>query len=531
MKKYLREAIFNAIKQYWSETALEKAAIKISYPPPEQGDYTCNIALRLGKQLRQNPLEIAKKIAQTIEKTELKELKNLKKVEAVAPGFLNFCLSENYFQDQVAKINQQGKSFGNCQLGKGKKVHLDFVSANPTGPVHLGNARGGPYGDALANILEKAGYQTWREYYVNDFGNQIKILGHSVLRDDEAQYQGEYIDQLHQENRLSDPFEAGQWAAQKIIKEIIRPSMEKLGIKFDQYFSEKTLHTTGKVEDVLNRLREQDLVYEKDGAWWFRATKFGDEKDRVVKKTTGEITYFGGDIAYHWSKVERGFDKIIDIWGADHHGDIKRMLGVMEALGQRSKVEILLTQFVSVIQDSREVKMSKRQGTYISINDLLAEVGKDAIRFFFLMYANNSHITFDVDLAKKQSNQNPVYYVQYAHARICSILRKQSALGEEIEEIEADYQLLTHSKELRLMRHLERFPNLIESIAITYEVHRLPHYLIELADKLHSFYHQCQVLDQKNPALTLARVELVKAAKTVLAEGLRLLGVEAPERM
>lgn len=532
MKEQIRNLIKNAIKELklnenWDESSHPE--IEVDYPKNEAfGDYTTNIAMVLAKVMKMNPMEVAKKMNQQLTTNNLQQFE---KVEAVKPGYINFYLSKQYLQGKVSEINEKGENFGNSKIGRGEKIHLDFVSANPTGPVTLGNGRGGTFGDVLANVLEKAGYKPWREYYVNDFGNQIKILGHSVLKDNEAQYKGSYIDDLAKKIRGTDPFEVGQKAAKLILEEIIKPSMEKIGIRFDEYFSEKSLYKSGEVEKVFHELFDKDYFYGKDGAVWFNASQFGDEKDRVVRKSTGEVTYFGGDIAYHRNKFERGFSRAVDIWGADHHGDVKRVLGAMEALGHKGKLKIILNQLLRVIKDGQEFRMSKRKGTYVSIDDLLEEVGRDAVRFFFLMYSSDTHMTFDLDLAKEQSEKNPVYYVQYAHARICSIIKKSKEDGEGDKGKRIDLGLLTHEKELALMREMGKFPELIEEIAQNCEVHRLPHYAIKLADKFHSFYAVCQVVDKQNPALTVARLSLIKSAKIVLGETLRLIGVSVPDKM
>jgi len=521
MKRELQKNIFEIIKTKWPKADIWLEMIEISYPPEGFGDYASNIAMKMAKGLKMNPEEIAENIKEDLEKHEMFE-----KIEVAKPGFLNINLTKEYFQQLVSEINKAENEFGNSKIGKGKKIQVEFVSANPTGPIHLGNGRGGPLGDTLANVLSKAGYDAQKEYYVNDYGNQVKILGHSVLNDDEAQYKGDYIDQLHEELGGGDPFEVGQKAAKKIMDEIIKPTMEKANIKFDNYFSEKSLHDGGEVEKALRELEDKGLVFDKDGAKWFRATKYGDDKDRVVKKSTGETTYFGTDIAYHKNKFQRGFEKVYNIWGADHHGDVARLMGAVDALGYKGKLEIILSQFVRVIKDGKEFKMSKRKGTYVSLDDLLEEAGKDAVRFFFLMHSPDTHMDFDLDLAKQRSDKNPVYYVQYAHARICSILRKS---GQKYQN--AKLELLVHPKELELIRHLNRFPELIEEIAASHEVHRLPYYSTTLADKFHSFYHECKVLDPDKQELSAARLELVKSSKTVLAETLRLMGVDAPEKM
>jgi arginyl-tRNA synthetase len=534
IKKELQKAIFDVTDQRWPEAKIKKEDIEMSYPPEGMGDYSCNVAMKLAKILGKNSKELGLEMIELLAEYT-RENEYIDKVEIAGAGFLNFYLKDDHFQSLIDEINRSGSNYGQLDPEKKEKVMVEFVSANPTGPIHLGNGRGAPFGDTLASILEKAGQEVWREYYVNDFGNQIKILGHSVLKDEKAEYKGEYIEKLHKENKLTDAFEVGQWAAGKILKEIIQPSMENLGIKFNEYFSEKKLHKSGQVEAVIKILQEKKLVYEKEGAIWFRAMEFGDEKDRVIRKSTGELTYFGGDIAYHKNKFERGFDRVINVWGADHHGDVKRVLGVVEAIGHKDKLEIILTQMVRVIKDGREYKMSKRQGTYISVDDLIDEVGKDAVRFIFLMYSNNAHINFDIDLAKERSEKNPVYYVQYAHARICSILRKSQTLNSKFQtnsksEIQK-LKLLVNERELGLLKHLNKFPELIENMAEWREVHHLPAYLIRLADKFHGFYADCQVINEDDLMMTLTRLELVKATKTVLAEGLRLLGVSAPEKM
>ncbi len=527
INKEIKELIKKAIKSAQENKDLpyfDIPEIKLEHPEnSEFGDYSSNIAMQIAKVVKKNPFEITEIIKNNIEENE-----NIKKVEAVKPGFINFYLSNKYFQDKIEKIIKEKENFGNCNLGEKKKVMVEFVSANPTGPVHLGNGRGGPYGDVLANVLEKANYDVSREYYVNNYGNQIKVLGHSVLKDEEAQYRGDYIDNLHSKIKGNDPFGVGQEAANEIVENIIKPSMEKLGIKFDNYFYEKSLHEEGKIEKRFEELKKKDLIYEKEGALWFRAIKFGDEKDRVIRKSTGEITYFGGDIAYHKDKFERGFDRVIDIWGADHHGDVARVMGAMKALGYEGKLEIILTQFVRVIKDGQEFKMSKRAGTYVTIDDLLNEVGKDAVRFFFLMHSHNTHMDFDLDLAKEKSSKNPVFYVQYAHARICSIFRKAGIRESDIEK--ADLSLLKEVAEIDLIRELNILPELVLDVAQSYEVHKLTTYAKSLADKFHKFYEKCKVIGE-DEELQKARLTLLLASKIVLKNTLDILGIEAPEKM
>ena len=460
------------------------------------------------------------------------------KIEVAPPGFLNFWLAEKSLQNIIAEINEKQNNFGDSKIGKGKKIHLDFVSANPTGPVTVGNARGGSMGDVLANIFQKVGFEPYREYYVNDAGNQIRILGHSIIGDEEAQYKGKYIDDLREKIQKKDPDEIGSEAVKIILEEIIKPSMEKFGIKFDNYFSEKELIASGKADEAINELKEKNFIYEKEGAQWFKATEFGDDKDRVVVKSTGEKTYFGSDIGYHKNKFERGFDHLVAVWGADHHGDVTRVKGAVEALGYGGKLDILLNQLLRVIKDGKEVRISKRTGTYVSLDDLIDEVGCDATRFFFLMHSADTHMTFDLDLAKEKSEKNPVYYVQYAHARIASILSRfarSGIAGRKAEGVNVISKpggdLTLHLKERSLIFEILKFPDLVEEISKNYAVHYLPQYAIGLADKFHSFYADCKVIDKTNPELTAARLEMAKAVRIVLAEVLRLMGISAPDKM
>jgi arginyl-tRNA synthetase len=569
MKSEIQQLIHDAIKfAFGIDFDAEK--IKVDYPPEGMGEYSSNVALLLAKEVGKSPMEVAEEVKNKIpfstplrkeenasppsfEKRELEGDLEFEKIEVAKPGFLNLWLAEKSVQEIVGKINEEKNNFGSLNIGQNKKIHLDFVSANPTGPIHVGNARGGPLGDTLANVFQEAGYEPYREYYVNDAGNQVKILGHSILGDSEAQYSGEYIEELRKkisaDSKKVRPFpfssealeipqgrtlntrEIGEDGVKIIIDEIIRPSMEKIGIKFDNYFSEKSLQNSGKVDEVIGILKEKNLIYEKEGAAWFKSTDFGDDKDRVVIKSDGQKTYFASDIAYHKEKIDRGFDKLIDIWGADHHGEVMRTKGALEALGYENKLDVILTQFVRVLKDGQEMKMSKRAGTYVSVDDLIDEVGKDATRFFFLMHSADTHMTFDLDLAKERSEKNPVYYVQYAHARIASILQKASSLRFNLSELPLRFNLRLHAKERALIFELLKFPDLIEEISKNFEVHHLPQYAIGLADKFHSFYNECRVIDESNLEVTAARLELVKAVQIILAEVLRLMGISAPNKM
>jgi arginyl-tRNA synthetase len=539
MKNQIKQLIQQAIKSAFG-VDFEMEKIKVDYPPEGMGDFSTNVALLLAKEVGKSPMEVAEELKSLIAPTPPpqrgtspragEEVLEFEKIEIAPPGFLNLWLVEKSLQQTIADINKEKENFGSSEIGKGKKIHLDFVSANPTGPIHVGNARGGPLGDVLANIFQKVGYETFREYYVNDAGNQVEILGHSILGDSDAQYSGEYVEELRSKIDEKDPRKAGEAGLKIIVDEIIKPSMEKFGIKFDNYFSEKELQESGKVDEAIKLLKEKNLIYEKEGAIWFKSTEFGDDKNRVVIKFDGQKTYFGSDIAYHKEKIDRGFDKLIDIWGADHHGEVSRTKGALEALGYENKLDVILTQFVRVLKDGQEMKMSKRAGTYVSVDDLIDEVGKDATRFFFLMHSADTHMTFDMDLAKKRSEKNPVYYVQYAHARIASILRK----AEELQNLEVrppQWRSNLHLKERALIFELLKFPDLVSDISKNYAVHYLPQYAIGIADKFHSFYADCKVIDETNLEQTAARLELVRAVQIVLAETLRLMGISAPDKM
>jgi len=529
LQKLVKKAILSLQQaEKWGDFTMPE--IMIGFPKDEKfGDYSTNAALVLAKELKKSPMEIANSLKLGF----FKSLKpSFERVEVVAPGYINFYLSKKYLQNQVAEINKLGEKFGDSDSGKGKKINIEFISSNPTGPIHLGNARGGPIGDALGNIFEKVGCSVEREYYVNDFGNQVEILGHSILKDSEAQYKGDYVEELAErmDKKTKNPMAVGNWAAGIIVEEFIKPVCEKFGIIFNSWFSEKSLHDSGAVDEIIEFLKNKKLTYKKDGAVWLRSTQFGDDKDRVLIKTDGKKTYIAVDLAYHKNKIERGYDKLINIQGADHHKEAEVIRYFVEKIvSSKTSLHSLLTQFVRVMKNGEEVKMSKRKGVYFALDDLIEEVGKDAVRFIFSSYASTSHINFDIELAKESSEKNPVYYVQYAHARICSILRKAKNPKPETQNLKLD--LLIHPKELSLMKEMNRFPELVEEIAESYEVHKLSHYSIKLADKFHSFYNDLKVIDESNLEMTEARLNLVNAVRIVLAETLKLIGVAAPNKM
>lgn len=526
MKHFIQTVIFETIQTLGWEITQEEVLVEC---PPEEsmGDYTTNISFILAKKLRRSPIEVAREIAETIQN------KKIDRATAVAPGYVNLYLTSETLQAIVQKVLEQGSHFGESRVGEGTKILLEYISSNPTGPIHLGNARGGPLGSVLAEVLKKSGYDVTSEFYVNDFGNQVRILGHSILGDEEKQYSGEYIAELAKvkPEELRDPLEVGMWASEKIMKEFIQPVCDRAGIRFDQFFSEKSLHTEGKVEAMLTFLKEKGLVYEQEGAQWYRSTQFGDDKDRVLVKSDGRSTYRLADFAYHKDKFERGYDRLITILGADHHSEAKEIKVFIEKiLGKKEgSYGAILTQFVRVMRDNKEVKMSKRKGTYFALDDLIEEVGVDAVRFIFISYSASSHISFDMDLAVERSEKNPVYYVQYAHARMSGIMRK--AEGLELQYDTKNLSALVHPKEISLLRKLYAFPELVADVTKNYETHRIPQYARELADLFHSFYAECHITGEKNKVVAMARLALLVAVRNVLAETLRLCGVSAPEEM
>lgn len=506
VREEIKEITEKAIKGLYKK----EVEINIERPASAYGDYATNVALLLKK----NPQEIADAIKSAIlEKTEVKN------------GFINFFISKEYLQEQVGEIIKQNDKFGNLEAGRGQKVNVEFISANPTGPLTLGNGRGGFCGDTLAKILVRADYKVEREYYVNNIGEQIKKLGHSIIGDSEAVYKGSYIEDLRKKIKGTEPEEVGEKAAAIIFEEMIKPSVKKMGIEFDTWFFENNLRK--EIDKTLEALKKENLIYEEAGALWFKSTKFGDDKDRVLIKANKEKTYFTSDIAYLKNKFKRGFKKLIYFLGADHYGYVGRLRAAAQALGfEKEQVDVIIMQLVRLFSGGREMKMSKRTGIYITIDELLEEVGLDIARFFFLTRSPDTHLNFDLDLAKEQSEKNPVYYVQYAHARICSIIRK---LGNSKLQ-NPNYKLLSHPSELALIKQLIRFPEIIADTSKDYQVQRLPQYAVDLATIFHQFYRDCQVIsgDKK---LTEARLSLVIATKIVLKNTLDLMGISSPEKM
>jgi len=515
----IRKKIKGLTEKAFLKEGIEVSSVKIEKPSRlEYGDYAAVPNISHEKK-KINNLSILENI-----KKGKNFGKYFKKVESKG-RFFNFFISEEYLKEGLKGILKEKRNFGKLDKGKGKKVQVEFISANPTGPLTIGNARGGPFGDVLGNVLRKAGFIVEKAYYVNDYGNQIISLGHSVLKDEESQYKGDYIDLLNERIEEKDPKEAGEKAAKIILEEMIKETVEKLGISYDEWFSEKRLHESGKIKEVLDSLEEKELVYKKEGALWFRSEEFGDERDRVLIRKDGTPTYLAGDIAYHKYKFEeKNFDKVIDIWGADHCGDVPGLKAGMDALEHKDKLDFVLLQFITLFKNGKEVKMSKRKGVYITMDELLEEVGSDVVRFFFLQRSAGTHLKFDLSLAKEQSKKNPVYYVQYAHARICSVFDNEKKYSR------SDLSLLTHSSEIGLIKKIIQFPEIIEETANDFQLQRIPQYSIEVAEAFHKFYRDCKIICE-DEELKKARLSLSLATKLILKEILDLMGVSAPEKM
>jgi arginyl-tRNA synthetase len=514
---------------------------------PEHGDYASSLPLKLAKAARMDPLAIARTLADL-----LTETKEVGRVSVAAPGFLNFFLTDKWLAEQVEEILSAGKDYGNLALGKGTKVQIEFVSVNPTGPIHVGHGRGAVLGSTLANVLSAAGYAVEREYYVNDAGNQmdaffrslhcryIQALGKECEMPADG-YQGYYPVELakkivaEKKNTFLDMpseqavQEMGKFALPRVIADI-KSDLKLLGVEFDVWFSERTLFEKGQYEKAMALLRKGGHIEEREGAQWFVSTALGEDKDNVLVRTNGAPTYFASDLAYHYNKfLERGFDQVIDIWGADHQGHVSRMKAVVGALGVKpERLKIIISQMVTLRRGETLIRVSKRTGELITLRELVEEVGADACRFFFLSRSADSQMDFDLELAKKESADNPVYYVQYAHARIASILRL--AQEQKIDYSKGDVGLLTHEAELDLIRKMVSLPEIIELAAQKLEPHHLPYFAQDLATSFHAFYKQCRVVSE-DKALTGARLKLVKATQIILAKTLSLMGMSAPERM
>ncbi|MCX7926819.1 MAG: arginine--tRNA ligase [Candidatus Omnitrophica bacterium] len=539
----VREILWDTLKSLGLSSLCSKEDIELEFAPPEGfGDISTSLCLRIAKKARKNPktfaVEFRQILARKISDSDLKDI--IADIKAEGPGFLNFYLSQKYLYQFLITALEKKDFFVRKDIGKGKRVLFEFVSANPTGPLSVAHARQAAVGDTLANIFSFLGYEVTREYYLNDEGNQITILGNSLkarieqlegktVEFPEKYYQGEYLIELarkiKKEKLVVSHYD--EFAASSIL-EVIKKELIDFRVKFDSWYSQKALRLSGKIEEVLNWLKEKELVYEQDGAWWFKSTGFGDDKDRVVIKSDGSYTYLAPDIAYHRDKYQRGFSRLINFWGPDHHGYIGRLKAAVAALGYEPQtLDIVIVQLATISRDGKEIEMSTRKGQYITLREVLEEVGVDASRFFFLMRRTSSHLNFDLEIAKKQTPENPVYYIQYAHARIASILRQVKDFQKPTVQ---QLQLLKEKEEISLIKKMWQFPYILEVCHDTIDPYLITVYLQELAETFHKFYDRHRVLlEDRN--LSYARIALISVTRHVLALGLSLTGVEAPEKM
>ncbi len=559
MKEDIQNVVSQALQNIEKTLGLSDLSVDVEVGVPKKkefGDFSVNTAMIIANRIGKKPREVAELIIENLppEKDEL-----FNKIEIAGAGFINFYVKELAIVSKLSQIETEGENFGSGSLGEGQRVLIEFVSANPTGFLHMGHARNAVVGDTLARILTASGYDVIREFYINDAGRQMNLLGESVYirykelfgESDELPedgYKGEYVfqiaeqiksekgDSLIQEYSPEDGAEYCREFAKGVLLEEIKKDLSGINVHFDEWYSEKYhIHSTNngadstKLEQIKDLLNSKGVLEEREGALWFKATEFGDSQDWVLIKSDGSPTYFLADIAYHYDKFERGFHDIINIWGADHHGHVARLKAALRSLGlDDSRFKIVLIQFVRLMRQGQEVAMSKRAGSYVTMRDVVEEVGSDVMRFFLLMRSSESHLDFDLDLAKKESSENPVYYIQYAHARIGSIFRKADHDGVSLSS--SNLALLTAPEELDLIKKLLQFPEVIEDSAKSLSPHKVAYYLQELAAQFHVYYNKCRVVDDdKN--LSAARLYLVKCVQIVLANGLQILGVSAPEKM
>jgi arginyl-tRNA synthetase len=554
MKQKIQDLILSAAKSAFEKGDLPSADIsEVEVEEPRagvHGDFSSNIAMVTASVQKMAPRKIAEAIIAHIQDPQ----KLIEKTEIAGPGFINFFVEPSAWHPVLREIHGADTAYGATDIGKGQKFQVEYVSSNPTGPLHVGHGRGAAVGDAVANILSFCGYDVQKEYYINDSGRQIRTLGQSVLLryqelygqkvkfPDEC-YQGDYIrdlasdlktrkgDTLLNETEQDAIMECARFAAGKIL-DGIRDDLKLFGVEFDCWFSEQSLYDSGRVDEILDNFRKQQIIYEKDGALWFKTSKFGDEKDRVVVKANGETTYFASDIAYHQDKYDRGFERVVDVWGADHHGYIPRMKAAVEASGhRRDQFDVILVQLVNLLRAGQPVAMSTRAGKFETLREVINEVGRDAARFIFLTRHYESALDFDLEVARQKTNDNPVYYVQYVHARISSIVRKGNERGAgEISWDDKAVALLVAPEEIDLIKALARYPVILAGSAKNMEPHRVTYYLMELASAFHTYYNKHRVLTD-DPLLRCGRLNLVLAVQKVIRNGLTLLGVSAPDRM
>ncbi len=549
----MKEILHQRLTSILAELSYPSVDIFFDSPKIEaHGDLTTNVAMVIAKKIGKNPRQVAQSIIEKLDTASL----SLSSIEIAGPGFINFRFTENYVVDQAKDILRRAEDFGKSNIANGKKTNLEWVSANPTGPLHSGHGRQVILGQVIANLLEWTGHDVTREYYFNNTGNQMRTLAESIyaryrqqLGDDypfpENAYQGEYIKEIAQEiaKEKGDSLRetdgersyfkkyGEEWCFKKI-----KATLARLGVHHDLFYNEDSLYTEGKIKEVIEEFKKKDLAYDKEGAVWYRATKFGADKDRVIVKSTGEPTYRLPDIAYHREKFRGGFDLIVDIFGADHIATIPDVLSGVKALGYDvDKVKVIIHQMVSFVDGDKAVKMSKRNANVYTLDDLIDEVGADAVHYFFVMRSVGTHLEFDIALAKEQSDKNPVYYLQYAHARIASILRFAADEGFTVGDYSAmldatDFSMIKSKEEIDLLKKLLEFPEIVQSCALTFEPHRLTTYLREVAETFHRFYHEHRVIND-DKKLMQARLTVCLLTKTVIANGCKILAVSCPEKM
>ncbi len=538
MNSPIQNALAGAVQNALAEAGVkEKIEFSIERPSiAEHGDWACNAALVVAAKANKAPLDLAGSLADILNRDQPSHIKY---AQAVKPGFLNIYLEDDWLYEVLAQILKQGQEgFARHSFGQGKKVLVEFVSANPTGPLHAGHAKGAVFGDTLARILKRCGYEVAREFYLNDMGAQVDLFAASLKARLEGKqppadgYMGKYVEEWAGELSESGEKDHRQWGLKKA-QSSQAEVLENLDIKFDDWISESSISESGKIDEALKELKARDMVYEKDGALWLKASEYGDNKDRVLIKSDGSLTYLLPDIAYHIHKLSRA-DRVINIWGADHHGYVERMRAALSGLGQDlSRLDIIICQLVRLESKGEEIRISKRTGDIILLEDLVQELGSDAVRFTFLLQSADSAQTVDLQKASARSMDNPVYYVQYAHTRICSIMKKvETEVGKKVYEESADFSLLAHPSELEIMRVLAEMPELVSQAAHQLAPQKLTAYLRELASAFHNFYHNCRVTGEDiSSELTIARLNLLLAVRTGLATGLDLCGVAAPEKM
>ena len=554
MKTAIKIIIHDALEKARQAGELELSPfpeIVVEKPKDEKmGDFSTNVAMALARSERKNPKVIAESVARYIKNGS----NYLSQVEIAGPGFINLKMSNEFFLERLKNAVKQGDGFGQTDVGQGTKVMIEFVSANPTGPLHVGHGRGAAVGDALGRILKKAGYDLSTEYYINDVGNQMNFLGRSTwlryrellgeaIEFPDDHYRGEYIKNIANEiveqkgdEFLSKPEEECLPFFRKFAKDNILKGIEKdlaeFRVNFDNWFSEQSLYEDNSVERAIEWLKGKGHIYEKDGAVWLKSSAFNDDKDRVIVKQTGEKTYFCSDIAYHQNKISRGFKRLINLMGADHHGYVPRMEAVLEAMGYDKKTfTILLIQFVSLLRAGEKVSMSTRAGEFETLADVVSEVGVDVARYYFLMRSSDTHLDFDLELAKKETPENPVFYIQYAHARICSIFRSAGEKGVVWNRSnEVNLAPLVEEEEFGIIRAVLAFPEVVEKSARAMEVHRIPHFLLDMVSRFHGYYSRHRVISD-DKALTLARLFLLDSIRITIRNGFELMGILAPEKM